>query len=496
MAPVGVLAVFAVACASPAFRWTGLHLVVLLWLGAVALALPTDRRAALVAALAVLVHSWFWSPRVYLHLDKPFTLLESATGHHDPWLRYGQAYTAVHGLLSAATGAPPDLVHHVQPGFMVLAALFVLETCRRLGSDERTATGAAALAAVLPSVVALGATESRFVLASLFQMAAVAGILRRDRRGDALAATSIGLLAHLRPLQIAVAAMLWGWAAVSGRTRIVVAGGVWVTWRLVELGGHLLRSGDRGGATGSLPVLSLDGMLVDAGSLLAGLQRLFFDVALWDGSAIVVLDPTRTPIVVGLLAMMGVGLSVRMPRYRGVATVFVAGVLLYVAQPEADRVRFELPTQLHGVVLATAVWGAIDARKRLATASILALSFLLIHPVDEPRWVWQQEYRALRQMIDGLEPDAVVYVHPDAGVDFIPWARRHSQVEWRLGSGREPAGAFRWVGHRDLLPGASPVPIGRLTPVDVSTVTGSWGGVWPGDAAPPIELQVGLYIYR
>ncbi|MCB9664358.1 MAG: hypothetical protein H6732_09605 [Alphaproteobacteria bacterium] len=470
--------VLAVVLAVTGWSWRPVDVVVLAWWAGLVAARPRGRAAWLGAAAVAAVAAVTSAPRIHLHANKAFSTLQAARRLAQPDVRYGDGWSGWVGMPVHLLGDPVDGVHLVHVGAVVLTGGLLADLGARL-HGPRAGWLAAALWGSLPVVVALGSTESRFVVVSLLQVAAVAGLARQDGRGDLLAVASIGLLGHVRPLQVPVAALLVVGAWSVGRRRAALAGAVLVAWRAVALGAWLAGGGDRGGT-------QLEAL---------GRSHVWGGAAGVDGTA-VILDPTRTPVTVALLGLAGVALAWRAGRLgRLTLALGVAGVVLYLPQPFVpDRLRMQLPAQAWLALLAAPVLARAAGEglpRGLAVLAVVALGWLPTRVY--PPWAWQASYAVARRVTARLPPDAVVRytaTWDDGNGAFGTWAARRSGARWVPREADPPTGALVWVDVVDHVHG--PPDLRGLDPVDVAPVPADVAGLHPLAS----EVVVGLYRVR
>ena len=213
IAVAGVLALSTCPALSEAVlpvRWRPLHVVTLTWVVLVLGALPRDLRGLSMLAAAAAARLALYAPNIHLHTDKAYALMDEARGQMGVNVQYGDAYAALCSWVEIAYGAVPDLAQRVDAVAGGLTVAMVMQAVRMSTRDDRLAAIAALLMALNPLHVAMSSTEERMVLVTLAQAAFVAGAARRDTWGDALSGLSAGLVAHLRPEQALIAALLLG----------------------------------------------------------------------------------------------------------------------------------------------------------------------------------------------------------------------------------------------------------------------------------------------
>lgn len=459
-------------------RWGALTPVAVLWVlwfGALGVTLVRTSLGVGLSLVALGVRAATWAPRVHMHGVKSWGLLEAPFTDHGPDLRYGEGWAAVMDLGRALTGGAPDVVHLVNGALATLAAPLV-GLAVASGWGRRAGAVAGGIVATLPILVAFGPTEIRTVTALPLLAGAWLGIARPRGAASLLGALSVGLLAHTNPLAIGGA---WVWVlAAAGRSRpMAVAGGVAVAWRTLELGVYALSGGNLGGS------------MVDA-----PYPQLLREHPWGRDAHLVLLDPTRVPWALTLLAVIGALAVARRPGGWGVLVAAAIDLALAVPQTlQPDRMRYQLPSLLWVAALAGV---GLAAPGRWAAARALVGGILLVSSVPAalrplaPPWVWQREHEIALEALEHVRPGETVRVGGPPGLAraLATWAERRTGAHWREGSPQ--AGELRWVGAVDLEPGAPPVPWSRLEPVHTALVQAEWGGI--GGHLEPV-VRVGLY---
>lgn len=474
-----VATLLAGALAATGWTFRAIDALVLAWLIAAAASLPHDRDAWIVVGVTAVTHALTWGPRIHLHANKAFSTFETARRMLSPDVRYGDGWPALIGMPFHLMGQPPLGVLWIDGVLSVLSAAWLVDVVRRATDDRRLALVSGLLWAVLPWPCAMGGTETRFVAVAVLQVMALDGLVRRDRVGDVLALTSLAMLAWVRPLQIAVAAL--GVVVLGARRRWAAAVGLIVLLglRAAPLWAFAQQPGGTNGTQGALWFASRTW-----GSLVGDDGRLAF------------LDPSLTPLGVGVLAIGGVALAVRRPGLRWFAGALVVAIGPYLVQPlVADRLRFQLPAQAWIAVLAAAALLALAERQRLVAGVVamgIAASFW---PARQPYppFVWQAEFTQLQTVMPKLAPGSIV--HYDAtwdpgGAHFSGWATRASAATWVVRPETLPPGALVWVGMVDHVVGMPPGD--DLESVDTVVAAPEGGGVFRFDG--PVEL--GLFRVR
>ncbi|MCB9663972.1 MAG: hypothetical protein H6732_07650 [Alphaproteobacteria bacterium] len=486
---LAVLAVLGLALAitarEPGWTWRPLHPVVVLLLVAVVSALPLHRGVLAVAVVGGTARALTLEPRVLMHFAKPYGFLLDGRGDVSPNLAYGDGWNATHGLVTRLVGWTPDLPHAVSWGLSCLLPPFLFDLVLRTTGRPLAAWTAGLASALLPLAVALAPTPNHFVLVATLQVLAVAGAVRRDAEGDLLAVAAAGLLAHTRPLQLAVvlvplALLVQGrrWPATAGL--VALAG-----WRVAELATHL-HATPTSRPLGE-PLRIVDGMF-----------------AMGPDAPWLVLDPTRVPLGLTVLAVVGTVALLR--RGPGAAwalpALFLGGSLLYLEHRYAsDRLRFQLPTLAWLAALAGVGLDALARRSRTLGAAAALLLLVSAWPARapmDPPFTWQAEHLLLRRAADEVPEGSTVRmaIAHDPDGTIRRWASLRSPGTWVADDGTPHPGELRWVGTADLHPHARPVPWDHLEPLWEQTVPGVWGGLpdlfldAPYGAEP---VRIGLY---
>lgn len=401
-----------------------IHLVVGAWLVSLARILwPTT--AAIGLALAAIALRLAVGEHVWMGADYPYDRYLHATGAVPPKPLYGATWNAVFGPLWWVSGAWPAFlwVGNAVVSGATTAVLHAL-VCRL--HDARAATLAAALFAAMLLSVALAGTHTMFGLVALLQVCALLGLAEDGRGGDALAATSGVLLAHLRPLQglFAVALML-----------------------------ELLRSRRRG-AAGVLGLgLAWRGWELTGLTRAPGMDRILDDLARVDvlgpGGSWVATDPTVVPLGVSVLAVLGVRASPR----AAAACLLTTLPYLHFERP-TDVLRFQLPTMVWLAALA----GPALLRHHRGWALVVLLTWWPARRPLGPRMPWQVEHAAMLQT-----PGTLHHARDASG--FRAWARL--RLGWRYAADAAD-GALLWRSRDGSAPSCArpePVRVVALEPV-------------------------------
>lgn len=460
--------------AAPERPWAprALSLVVLAWLVGLVLCLPRDRETlgAFVMALGVRVAL---SPRtVLLGGDAAFERLVAARGHLplDPY--YGDAWSALMGPLNAVSGAPPGLVHGVDMMLSALAVPLVVALVGHLGGTRPERYAAGLLLALSPLAVKLAGTESHFVWVATLQIAALVGALRQDRLGELLAWSSIGLLAHLRPLQavfclLPLALLLWRRRWLGLGLALALVG--WRTSQILAL------------PAGSGEGIVQYGRYLDPNFLL----RL---IAPGRDGADLALNPWVTPFMVPILACGGLWATLRRERYQAALIPSIAGMLSLLPyapklEPFADPLRFQLPVQTWWIVLAGLGLGLVWTWRVHLLGAVLFLTGAawIVAQEPHPEWVWQAEYPFLLGQGRQLEAETRVFMNAEQDPhghmrDWLDW---NTDAVWIGADEALPVvGDVVYKGSADRHPGASwPYEDCRTESIvarQVASVTDGW----------------------
>lgn len=440
-----------------------------LWLVLVA-TVPRDRHALGTLALALAAAAATWGPRIHYHQDRAYDELAKATGIASVDTAYGDGWAAVTAWPLALAGGHPDAIHVAQALLTALAVPHLLGALRpALGA--RAALGAAVTLALLPLPLALAPTETRYVTIAALQAAALHGLARADRAGDALLVLAGGLIAHLRPFEIAVPLVLLG-VALARRRGLAAAGLLTLLGaRAVQL---LARPPAPGGAFGT------------------GLGRLGDTTWLGVDAAVVVLDPSRTPL--GVVALAGLGVAVGVRRARGPTLALLGALLLaslvYVPQPYVvDRLRMQLPAQTWLAALAGLGLAGLPGRAALA-AGALALATAWPARAPLPTTPWQVEYVTLRAALRAAPPGTTIAYDSRLDRGWVRmWAEGFAPVRL-VPLAEAPPGSWRWIGLADHLDGPVPLPPGEV--VVRATATTDPDGLWGCGTCPAREVPLGL----
>ncbi len=416
------------------------HGLALVFFLALPFALPRLTGAWLVASLALALRVLLTEPRILMGVDYAYQRLLAASGNLDHHVSYGWGWPALQSLPWRALGGGTWLAHHLNLGWSVLTVAWLYEAVRRITGDEARARDAGLMLAVLSVPIALAWTEGHFVAVAALQAAAVATALGEGRR-PWFAAIAIGLLPHVRPLQLLVVPALLGLLAWRRqRGPLALACGL-VLWRVAELAPALWGSDD--------PLAS---------ARTEALQpQLIWDNLLGAGSPTLVLDPWTTPFWLLPLAVVALW---RAPMDRAVRAalgwMLLVTVLTALHQDRlTDRVRFQLPALTWWCALAAM---ALPARAvRHPAAWVVALTGLWVarSPLHPPS-AWTVEHRRLVEMAPELATAERVWFDDvwDRNGHLQTWASAVTGSSWHgIGSGTPRTGDLRWVGRADSWPG-------------------------------------------
>lgn len=426
---------------------------------------PRDRRLGIAAALTLGAGALRLSAApitVILGGDAAYERLISALGRGAPDRYYGETWLSLQGLVSAtlralgvAPARPTDFVHGSNFVASALAPALLYGLALRLGLPARVAVAVGAALAVWPQAVTLARIEDHAVLASTLQLAVALAVLGTSRAERAAAVFGAALLGHLRPDQGPTAALLL--LPLAARR----------DWLAFGLGGALLAT-----RLGYLPGAAHSP--IDYGRLLSFRDWPPMVQAFWGPAG---------PLAPALLASGGLGLVLGMaPRATSVpraklawaALLLVAVTLPYLPKdlPAADPLRFSLPALPWLLVLAAAgavaVVGVARRDRRVGAALAVAVAATALVPRGADRhprpWVWEEEYRFLRDALPVPEGDALT-AQPvdhvgwyDDGQDpnggFGLWLTVSSAMPWRpWGRGEPRAGDLVYRGSADRLAG-------------------------------------------
>ncbi|MCK6515020.1 hypothetical protein L6R46_08205 [Myxococcota bacterium] len=479
----------------PKLPFRPIHLVVVAWAVAALAALPRAPWAWGLGLVGLLIRLGL-SPRwILVGGDAAYERLLDAKGRGETNPYYGSGWAGVMGLVHTLLGEPKttDWVHLTNLGFSALTVVALVGLISALGGSPLAAGLAGLALAAAPLPVRLAATETDFVLVGLVQVLALYGAARGDRRGALLAALSVGLSVHLRPLGGAFALLPLGMLAWRRSAWAVALGLGLCAWRAAELL-PLVREGS---GVGVIPF----GRLLDPDFWVKRLNPLGREPALH-------LSPLWSPLAFPLLAIAAVQLSkpeTRRAWLWPLSLGIVLSELPYLAKtsPFGDPLRFLLP--------ATALWaglagfGAALAFERGGTRPrallvVAALSFLPPWLRGQPRWAWQVEHLALVEATRLAPAGEEVLFDPafDENGKIRLWLNTRGEARWRPWAvGETPAeGTLVYLGsadhHRRLEGGGAGPSLAQgcaLTPLTTRALppeTDGW--IQLGDAPIPVGL--------
>lgn len=518
------------------------HLTVLAWLAAGAMAMAMAARKprelaipAVIFALGLALRIAFAPITTILGGDAAYERLGLAFGRGSRDHYYGDTWPSLFGLIheivqriGVGPALPSDIVHHVNLLASAATAPLLWGLCRRAGLSAYAAAAAGFGLAVLPHAIGLARIEDHAVLVGFLQVLAGFAVLGGTRTDAALAVLSAGLLAHLRPDQLPTAGVLL--LPLLARRQWVPAmlGAALVGSRLVNLpppqgGGpiqfvRLLQPGDwrsmaaawtSAGGRFTVALYALAGFaavealrsLVPDSPYIDRAKRAFPWLAGAVSLAILVyvlgelrfLLPAATGLVVIAASFAG---GPDRPRARIVAwlsAVLAATTLLYLPKdlPAADPLRFSLPSAAWALTLA-ALGGerllrAWRTDRRLAVAGAVLVATIgvigLTAPETQARpWVWEEEYRFLRDEIparagtamrghprladpvdlrfdadaprgwydDGQDPNGAFgrWLSVSTGMTWVPWTAGNPKPGDLVFRGSADRLAERWTGER------------------------------------------------
>ena len=323
---------------------------------------------------------------------------------------YGPTWGGMVGPFHRLT-SDPLMPSTLNPWFSALTVVLLWTAVRHV-KDERTATASAVLLACMPLPIALGHTESMFVLCALLQVTALGAAFAPGRWAPWLAGLSAMMLCFLRPGQsvfafVVIVALLKrkSWApAALGTFGMVSTIGVLIARNMAQA--------DPMKATGEFGKLA---RLADP-RWIAG-----------QGATMATLDPWITPA--GIVLAAGVGAwaawktKERLALWWGAA--FLAGAIPYLHLfRHTDIVRFHLPTQtwLVAIVALGLVW--VKPRTSLALGLLIAAStWVARQPLGAAPFTWEQEHDAFLAALPTIPADARVRYepHPRAKASRQQW---------------------------------------------------------------------------
>ncbi len=515
------------------------HVAVLGWLVAgvlgMATALRKPRELAVPTAiftLAVALRFAFAPITTLLGGDAAYERLGLAYGRGSLDRYYGDTWPSLFGLIheiaqriGVGPTLPSDIVHHVNLLASAATAPLLWGLCRRAGLSAHAAAAAGFGLAVLPHAVGLARIEDHAVLVGFFQVLAGFAVLGATRTDAALAVLSAGLLAHLRPDQLPTAGVLL-LPLLARRQWIPFAlGAVLVGSRLAYLPPpqgtgpiqfiRLLQPGDWRsmaaawtGAGGRLTVgaYALAGFACFTAMNVVFLRSPTTTRGLrWTGAALALTALIFVPGELRFLLPAAIGLiliALAMPAspdpqpagiVAWVTLVLAATTLLYLPKdlPAADPLRFSLPSAAWVLALGAmgaerfaAGWGLDRRRTAVGIGLVAAIGLIgLGTPATQPRpWVWEEEYRFLREELparslvamqgrprladpvelrfdanaprgwydDGQDPNGAFgrWLSISTGMTWVPWTAGTPKPGDLVFRGSADRLANRWTGER------------------------------------------------
>lgn len=458
------------------------HLLAWAWWVLLGLILGRDRQAWIAIVGALVLRLAFLGPLLHVHAGRGYLVMNMASnvgtrGAHP----YGFAWHALMLHPLAFAGDPPHGVQAVNIALGAFAAGLAVVVARRvLGDDDRFAWVAGAVVATLPLHVATSGTEHRFVFAATLQLAAVAGVLRRDRTGDLAAIASAALLAFLRPVQGAPAAVVLLAALVARRP-----------WAVVGIGGFLAyRLSLWWPKPPTLDTINRGGLVVPA------------HFPRWGRDAVVVMfDHTRFPVGLALVVAGALAALRRRPWVVLFVGLIVVDTMFYASQTGIpDRLRMQVPAHVWIGPLAAVgftMWHHLSPRVAWATLVVAAVTYW---PARQPYppYTWQSEHALLLRAMPLIPAGATVVTRPGHDHDGMLgwWAEKVTDADWVVQLDPDPD-AYVWVTSLDRHGPDGPVDLTGRPEILVETVPGVYGGLeayWgyqPQETYP--DVTVGLY---
>jgi hypothetical protein len=444
----------------------GMRGVAAVWLAALAFGFPRGRAAAawLVAALAVRLVAP--SPWILMGVAYPYERMLVYAGLKADSALYGAGWPALLDLVRPVLGASPERLHLAHLGASALTVPLVGATAARLTQARSAGHAAAAVACVLPHAVHLAWTEEAFVVAALLHAAALAGLARPDSRGVALAAASAALLAHVRPDQLPVAALLVGLLVLRRAVGpAAVAGGI-VALRVLTLP-H---------AEAPYPPEAL-------------LRALAHPAG--PGTTTLLLDPWVTPAWLMPAAAVGVFAGPRGARTLALPVALAAWLPYWGYGRHTDLLRFVLPATVSFAVLAglgvsVLLAGLRGVVARVALGTVGAGGLVLAARPGGGPMVHAVEHDLLRRHACALGPGAVVRYDPteDPQGGTSRWLDAVCGVRLVPLDGPPPPGSWLWIGRAHRSPGGSAVPSCEGEAVFDTTTPPYNGGLHPLGTEP------------
>ncbi len=385
------------------------------WFAAMALAAPRARAPWIWFAAAVATRAALGAPLVLMGKAYPYMHLMGYTGTIAASPLYGHGWFAVMSSVRTVLGSNPDRLHFANLIFSSLTVPWLWAVMNAWTGDRRIAHASALLLTVLPLAITLSGSEVFFVLCALLEVTAVAGALRRDLVGDALAVSSAALLAHARPDQIpfvaAFALFLWAQRRRPAVALLTVAVAARV-WAIGVPNGH-----------DGFPNPSPDAFAPST------LLKQWWGA----GSSLALPDPWVHPF--WLLPAVVFGWSRAAPAVRRpLLFAALAATLPYAHMYFAtDVLRFQLPAATWWVALASLAAPTLMKQSRIiqfSSAIVAALGLALArHPGGD--LATRTEYGFLRDNLPKLPANSVLRYDKlwDDDQSFKDWAERIAPIQ-------------------------------------------------------------------
>jgi hypothetical protein len=435
----------------------------LLWWLALPAMVPRTR-AAIGWATAALATRWLLvSPSVLMSGDYPYHRLLASLGHRNIDPQNGDGFAAILGWIALATDFHPHLPHGVNLVLAGLTAAWLHEATRTATGSSTAAHGAAALWVSQPLAIAMSTTEGMFPLVAALQVAAWAAWCRGGRHRW-FAALSLGLLVHVRPLQLLIVAawiLLWAKRDTWRPLALVV---VMMAWRSTELLTLAWQSGVAPGSSGAFDQAT----------------PLGWHVAIMESpSSLLVTDPTLVPFWLLPLAIVGISWGWRHHRTLLIWLLTTLAITLVTTAHQArltDIVRFQLPALLWWSVLGGIALSRIPrtAFKYSAVAGVFAgAGWVIARSPLSPRPAWTQEHGAIAAQQRALPAGTTVHYDPawDHHGTLTAWLSFVGPARWVPLSDTLAPGDLVWQGRAARWPSAmqitcalEPLTTGFLTP--------------------------------
>ncbi len=450
------------------------HAVVVSWAVALLIALGTGWRPRLAAwSLALgaiaLGARLAWAPvTVILGGDAAYERLLSALGRGSTDHYYGETWLSLLGLaheglaLVGRVGArPAGLAHEVNLVASAASPVLLFLLARRVGLGERAALLVGAALALWPHAVGLARSEDHAILVGFLQLLTAVAALGESRSERALAVFSAALLAHLRPDQLPVAALLL--LPLAARRH----------WVWFAVGAALI-----GSRLAYLPPASGHSPIDFARLLRPGDWATMLRCWLAPGGVLAPMLATLATLGVSFAVFRGAGLPPR-ARVAWLGLILASTTLPYLPKdlPAADPLRFSLPADAWLFLLAAiGLLGGARAAKRdwhigagvVAAVAIASLQLRPAVPTDPRPWAWEREYQFLREALpvpqsdpllapqspergwydDGQDPNGAfrAWLNVSTGMAWHPWGTGTPSPEDLVFRGTADRLAARWQG--------------------------------------------------